>query len=174
MSNDLGLDNLDKIIKKEYRVDNDELSEPSCGMKRKIITNPRVISDYKIYRFDTSSDVIFPYFNKGYGLRQMCDYIIFVRTMSNKLFILLFELKKNKESPRSQLDKSEIFIKFILDRARYVKLWDIDENDIEIRKLDVTDRDRTRETGYTGEVKYENRYNVLFKEDKIRLVKLLH
>lgn len=93
-----------------------------------------------LVRLETDDDSFrwYPYFRKGTGLSQVCDFFLFVE-LDNCTFALLIELKKGQESPFPQLELSENFVKFVLrrmmlsDKLRLVK-------PVYIRKIGVSDR----------------------------------
>lgn len=62
---------------------------------------------------------LFPFFNSGWDLNKMCDYIVFAETKET-LFVLLIELKGENTS-LLQLDAAEQFVQFVFESCKRVK-----------------------------------------------------
>lgn len=177
------IETLKRIFSDRYiEASHTSLSEPKEGMVREIIQGGITDDDMLICRLDQegSPNYIdsFPYI-KGdsihhglRGMKRLSDYVIFV-DKEGELFVLLFELKKGKESPQEQLDVTEPLIDFIFNRAMILKHF----NDIkyEVRKIGITDEVDKRRTFERGEVIYnDNKYVKLYRDKRIYLRKLLH
>lgn len=173
------LDKIEKILKTQYLSKDQNLIEEinldakgiPFKMKRTVVGHRSI--EYKIYRFDPNDESLFPYFNPIEGLNKICDYIIFAENNAI-LCVFLIELKKGKGSPEKQLNISEGFVKFILDRAKKVNCGI--EKDVIIRKLGVKDTKLSpkRETGYFKNFTYDsNSYALLQSQTSLRLAFLL-
>ena len=157
----------------------DTISEPKEGMSRDIFNHVVDDDDLLICRLDQEGSDPFPYL-KGdsvshglKGMKRISDYAVFV-DKDNRLFVLLFELKKGKDSPQEQLDVTEPLIDFIFNRAKILK--HIDQNiEYNVRKIGITDEVGKRCTSDRGEVIYDNNnYVKLYKNKAIYLQHLLH
>lgn len=167
----------DRIIETTH----DSISEQRESMSRDIFKPDIADEDILICRLDQEgNDKIsepFPYI-KGdsihpglRGMKRISDYVMFV-DKDGELFVLLFELKKGKESPQEQLDVTEPFIDFIFERAKILKHLDIE---YEVRKIGITDEVGKRDTADRGQVVYDgNRYVKLYRNNRIYLRHLLH
>ena len=138
-------------------------------MKRQIAKHNNI--DYIIYRFDPDKTNIFPYFKQIRGLKQICDYFIFAED-DKRFFVFLIELKKKCGSPISQLEASECFVNFMLERAKRVGLKI--EKDIFIRKLGIKDTNLAIKKGteYFKNMGYDNDNYMLNQGQKELIEKL--
>ena len=150
------LQKIQNVIKEEYlsknqtKIEENDIDDKGnpISMCRDIIGHKDI--EYRIYRFDPNQEKLFPYFCDIKGLNKICDYIIFAER-KDLLCIFLIELKGSAGSPEKQLDISEGFVKFILNRAESINT-PIDK-EIIIRKIGIKDT-RSREK---TEIKfYEN------------------
>lgn len=172
---------LNSIFDHRFIEDSHEaISEPAEDMTRDINKGNLSDEDILICRLDQGSNLridLFPYIrDKSHmGLRSMkriCDYAIFV-DKDEKLFILLFELKKGKESPTEQLEVTVPLIEFIFKRAKILK--HLDNISYEVRKIGITDEVGKPTTAYRGEVVYDdNQFTKLYKSKRIDLRRFLH
>ncbi|MBQ7820469.1 MAG: hypothetical protein IJZ42_12945 [Lachnospiraceae bacterium] len=173
------IDKIERILKTKYLAEDQNLIEEinldskgnSFVMKRTVVGHQSI--EYKIYRFDPNDESLFPYFNPIEGLNKICDYIIFAENNA-VLCVFLIELKKGKGAPEKQLNISEGFVKFILDRAKTVNCGI--EKEIIIRKLGVKDTRLSpkRETGYFKNFTYDsNSYALLQSRSSLRLAFLI-
>lgn len=113
-----------------------EVFDDGTAMTRRICDN-----EYKhfIVRLETQQmPPWFPFFQKESGLNEICDYIIFVE-LADEVYVLLVEMKKGEESPKSQLCYTENFIKFIIRRMA-LHNWLRPDKPYRIRKIGLTDR----------------------------------
>ena len=156
----------------------DFIEEPKIKMKR-ILRRDRIDDeDIVIYRLDKAGVDLFPYLkdseSEGFkGMKRKCDFVIFV-SYSNTLYVLLIELKKGKDSPVQQLDVSEPLIDFVFQRASKLGCWD-KKNQIQIRKIGVSDIVQKRETGNRGGILYdENHYVKVGKSNTLFINSFLH
>ena len=112
-----------------------------------------------LYRFDPNKEEIFPFFEKGIGLRSICDYVL-LADYDDDLYVLLIELKLGKlNNAKEQLNATENLISYIITSALRIKRV-IDRSKIHIRKIGISERrnQSTRETGI-HDIEYdENRY----------------
>lgn len=141
-------------------------------MKRNIVGHKSLV--YEIYRFDPDNNNLFPYFSDIRGLKKICDYVIFVED-SKSLFIFLIELKKKSGSPERQLNISEDFIMFILNRAKSINC-EINKS-INIRKLGIKDSQMSqkRVTTYYRDFCYnKNLYSLIQSKSDLRLFQLIN
>lgn len=154
----------------------DFLREPSENMTRKICKGSIVDDDILLCRLDQDGIDPFPYFRGSpldhgcRGMKRISDYVLFV-DKDDKLFVLLLELKKGKESPHEQLNVTEPLIKFVFDRARILK--HLDNIDFLVRKIGITDEVDKRNTSDRGEIVYDNNFVRLYRNNRIFLQKLL-
>lgn len=173
---------LNKIFDDRFiETSHDTISEPNENMTRNIFKPGIDDNDILICRLDQEgNDRVgepFPYI-KGdsvhpglRGMKRISDYAMFV-DKDDTLFVLLFELKKGKDSPQEQLDVTEPLINFIFSRAKILKHLDVS---FEVRKIGITDEVGKRSTADRGEVVYDNnKYVKLYKDTRICLLKLLH
>ena len=159
----------------------DSISEPKENMKRDILKGNISDEDILICRLDQDDNLkigdLFPYLRgdgKEHGLKGMkriSDYAIFI-DKGTELFVLLFELKKGKESPRKQLEVTEPWIDFIFRRAK--KLGYIDNITYIVRKIGITDIVDKRKTNDHLNVVYNEGYVKLYGNRHIYLQHLLH
>ena len=173
---------LTKIFDDRFiEVSHDRISEPKEDMSREIIKGGIADEDILICHLDqegnTKVSEPFPYLRGDSvhhglrGMKRISDYVIFVEK-EGELFVLLFELKKGKDSPQEQLDVTAPLIDFIFNRAKILKHLDVE---YKIRKIGVTDEVGKRSTADRGEVNYdENSYTKLYKNNRIYIRKLLH
>lgn len=176
------IETLTKIFNDHYiETLHDTISEPKEGMSREIYNHVIDDEDILICRLDQEGNTTvgdpFPYIkgdsvNHGLrGMKRISDYAVFV-DKDDKLFVLLFELKKGKDSPQEQLDVTEPLIEFIFNRAKILKHLDVK---YELRKIGITDEVCKRSTSDRGEVVYDgNRFVKLYKDKRIYLSRLLH
>lgn len=140
-------------------------------MKRQIAKHSKI--DYIIYRFDPDKTNIFPYFKPISGLRQICDYFIFAED-NKRFFVFLIELKKKCVSPISQLEASECFVNFMLERAKRVGLKI--EKEIFIRKLGIKDTKpaEKKATQFYKNMAYDNdSYMLIQSQNELRLIQYM-
>lgn len=57
---------------------------------------------------------LFPFFNKKEGVCTVCDYTIFAQK-GPKLYVVLLELKKSRQSTLPQLTAGKVFAEFIIN-----------------------------------------------------------
>lgn len=130
---------LREVIHSKYIVDNTILEEPNV-MKVQINGKPRD-AECTLYRIDPNNGDPFPFFrnkeNGGpKGLKDICDYIMLV-DYHDKLFILLIELKRQKDNhAKEQLEATKVFIDYIVASAIRVQM-PIDNNCIIYRKIQL-------------------------------------
>ena len=176
------IETLNKLFDKRFiETSHDSISEPKEGMIRGILKGGISDEDILICRLDQEGNSkvsdLFPYLrgdSSDHGLRGMkriSDYAVFV-DKGEELFVLLFELKKSKDSLREQLDVTEPLIEFIFNRA--ILLGHIDNIKYNVRKIGVTDVVDKRKTNDHLNVMYEERYVKLYKNKHIYLQHLLH
>lgn len=176
------IETLSKIFDKRFIEDShDSISEPKENMKRGIIKGGISDDDILICRLDQDDnpkvDDIFPYLRGDgiehglKGMKRISDYAIFV-DKGEELFVLLFELKKGKESPRVQLEVTEPLIDFIFCRAKL--LGHIEDRTYIVRKIGITDVVDKRNTNGHLSVVYEAGYVKLYGNRHIYLQHLLH
>jgi hypothetical protein len=180
---------MSKTIETLYRIFNDHyietshdtINEPKEGMSREIYNHGIADEDILICRLDQEGNPRvsepFPYIkgdsaHSGLpGMKRISDYVMFV-DKEGKLFVLLFELKKGKDSPQEQLDVTAPLIDFIFNRAKILKHLDVE---YEVRKIGITDEVGKRSTADRGEVVYnDNNFVKLYKNKRIYLQRLLH
>ena len=178
------IETLNKIFNDCYiETSHDTISEPKEGMSREIFNHTINDEDILICRLDQEGNAKnakvsepFPYIkgdssNPGLrGMKRISDYAMFV-DKDDELFVLLFELKKGKDSPQEQLDVTEPLIDFIFKRAKILKHLDVE---YKVRKIGITDEVGKRSTADRGEVVYKNNYVKLFRSKYIYLQHLLH
>lgn len=173
---------LNNIFDPRFIEDSHEtISEQSEGMTRYINKGSLSDEDILICRLDQGDHLrvdLFPYImgnssHKGLrGMKRICDYAIFV-DKDEKLFILLFELKKGKKTPKEQLDVTVPLIEFIFKRANILK--HLDNISYEVRKIGITDEVGKRTTADRGEVLYDdNKFTQIYKSKRIDLKRFLH
>lgn len=157
-------------------VSQETLEEPQEKMSRSLFLGESFDrSSLLVCRLDPNCLELFPYLKKSElgglkGMRCICDYVIFVEK-GDVLFVLLFELKKGKESPVKQLELSVPFIDFILRRAillNHIKIH------YEIRKIGISDVPERRTTIMRGDLIYDNCFLKLYNGKRIYLERLLH
>lgn len=165
---------LRKVIHSKYIVDNTILEEPNV-MKVQINGKPRD-AECTLYRIDPNNGDPFPFFqDKGKGgpkgLKDICDYILLV-DYNDKLYILLFELKKQKnDHAKKQLEATKVFIDYIVASAIRVQM-PIDNNCIKCRKIqlnEVIPKHRTQ----IGEPEYDEDGYMAYPWQEFRLKALL-
>nr|WP_325289726.1 hypothetical protein [uncultured Bacteroides sp.] len=140
-------------------------------MKRDVVGHSSI--EYVIYRFDPDKVDLFPYFKEIKGLRKICDYLIFAED-SSRLFAFIVELKKHQGSPRPQLELSECFVRFILEKAN--KVGRGIEKELHIRKIGLKDSGNSnkRRTTYYKDMQYEEGgYLLLQDKCPLRLALLM-
>lgn len=140
-------------------------------MRRDVIGHSSI--EYIIYRFDPDKIDLFPYFKDVKGLRKICDYLIFAED-SSRLFVFIVELKRHQGSPRVQLDLSECFVRFILEKANKVGIGI--RKEINIRKIGLKDSGYSdkRRTTYYKDMQYEqDGYLLLQDKCPLRLALLM-
>lgn len=174
------MDKIEKILKDKYlTTDQRQIEEKNLDAKGKPFTMRRKVVghsgiEYKIYRFDPDVEDLFPYFNKTEGLNKICDFIIFAENKST-LCVFLIELKKGIGAPEKQLNISESFVYFILNRAESIDC--AIEKEVIIRKLGIKDTERSHKqtTGQFKNFKYNaNSYALIQgKQAQLRLALLM-
>lgn len=138
------------------------LEEESAKMKRDIKTQNIDSKDFLVCKLDNNME-LFPYFkesNKGGidHIRKICDYAIFVQRKTI-LYILLIELKKsNNNSAKKQLELTEPFVRFIIERIKIAKQNDFVKDNYKIRKIAITDNAKKRSTRGDGYEYDEDNY----------------
>lgn len=178
------IDTLKRIFSDRFiELSHDSISEPREGMIRKIFKGGIADENILICRLDQegSPNYVdpFPYLKGDSvlhglgGMKRISDYVMFV-DKDGDLFVLLFELKKGKESPLEQLEVTEPLIDFIFDRAKILK--HLNNLEYKVRKIGITDEVDKRKTSERGEVIYDEKlkYAKLYKGNLIYLRKLLH
>ena len=132
-------------------------------MQRKVGSSRSV--DYFICRFDPNNNSkFFPYFKQIEGLHKICDYIIFAEN-SDSIFVFLVELKKGAGSPQHQLDISEPFVDFIINRAAAIDIT-LDKT-IQKRKIGIKDRVSSKKsTQFYKDLKFDNNRYVLCQGER--------
>jgi|GEM_PF-5340758 hypothetical protein len=176
------IDTLKRIFSDSFiEASHDNISEPKEDMVRKICKGGIADEDILICRLDQEGGSNyadpFPYIkgdsvNHGLrGMKRVSDYVMFV-DKDGVLFVLIFELKKGKESPKEQLDVTEPLIDFIFNRAKILKHFG--EIKYEVRKIGITEEVGKRSTSERGEIIYDNRFVRLYRGKYIYLRKLLH
>lgn len=176
------IETLTKIFDDRFiETSHETISEPKEDMSREINKGGIADEDILICRLDQEGNTKvgepFPYL-KGdsvhpglRGMKRISDYAMFVEK-EDEIFVLLFELKKGKDSPQEQLDVTAPLIDFIFNRAKILKHLDVE---YKVRKIGITDEIGKRSTADRGEVEYdENNYTKLYKHNRIYLRKLLH
>lgn len=161
------------------------ISEENEGMSRKLLWGSIAENEYLVCRLDPHDNPntkdLFPYLrgnssDHGFpGMKSICDYAIFInKNHGNDLYAILIELKKGKDSPKTQLDMSEPFIEFILSRARKLHLISETTN-ILYRKIGISDRNINDGTKRGTNIQYDsNRFVQLYLGQHIRIENLLH
>lgn len=141
-------------------------------MRRDVVGHTTL--EYVIYRFDPNDVDLFPYFKNVKKLKKVCDYLIFAED-NKRLFVFIVELKKHSGSPRIQLEISECFVKFILERAQRIGM-NINK-DVEIRKIGLKDSGKIQKqkTTYYKDLQYESDGYILFQsKGALRLIYLMN
>jgi len=89
-------------------------------------------------RNNRSLPELFPYFSHGHNLGANCDYIVFAHH-NEAFYVLLFELKlySPKNRPNVQLNISETFARFIVDR--FNATGNVSPFEFHVRKIGVRD-----------------------------------
>lgn len=165
---------VDKYISSEqYLVveENKDNQGREFTMKREVVVHSNL--RHIIYRFDPDDISIFPYFKSVKGLHKVCDYFIFCED-KGRFFIFLVELKRRSGSPLSQLEASECFVKFILERAKTAGL-SINKK-IHIRKIGLKDtlNGIKRNTTFYKDMEYDDKgYLLIQAHSALRLILLM-
>ena len=134
-------------------------------MERKIIVNQDL--EYLLYKFDEDKNLL-PFFGNTSGLKQVCDYFLFVENKKS-LHILLIELKKGTESARKQLVAAEYFTNFILKSAERVGIK-LTEN-IFIKKVRISENRANKRTT-AGIIPLEYDVNEIINYDYVNLFRI--
>lgn len=162
MVNNSQLQKIVSVIKNKYICPNQNVVEEigmSNGkrfhMKREVCCSRNV--EYTLMRFDPNDETLFPYFDEIEGLHKICDYILFAEN-NDSIYVFLIELKKDNGSPLKQLDISESFVHFIIERAKYIN--EEVTKEVHIRKVGVKDTTSTKMvTNCFRKISYDqNRY----------------
>lgn len=133
-------------------------------------------SVYTLYKFDPTKYDLFPFFSKSdkvSGLRDVCDYILFV-DYAERLYILLFELKHSNnynDKAKRQLNATECLIEYIIKSAERIQKT-IDRSQIAIRKIliqEFTGKPKTR----IYDVEYDHDQYVCYQLSSIHVHSLL-
>lgn len=168
------LDIIDSVINQEFlAVNQDKIIENYIdGSGRAAVTECIVNDDdshiaHSIYRFDTcGSKDLFPFFQKREGYKKMCDNIVLCETPSS-LFIFAVELKDTTTSPQKQLDLSEQFLHFLIDRMTFLEKSF--NKPVEIRKIGIKKRARFK-TGEFSDMHFNSeRYLLLPNWQRLNL-----
>lgn len=164
MVNNSQLHKILSVIKDKYICPNQAVVEEigvSKGkkfhMKREVCSSRKVV--YTLLRFDPNDETLFPYFNNIEGLHKICDYILFAEDRSS-VFAFLIELKKDNGSPLKQLEISESFVHFLVERAQSInnKLT----KEFHIRKIGIKDTTSSKmETNYLNNLSYDQSHYLL-------------
>lgn len=146
----------DSLLTADFRNTDSKFEEPAVNMSVPIINDSL---DYLSYSFDKkllAKDYpkgLFPFLKKNKGVHSMCDYMLFC-FHSNKLYILLVELKHGKEGVMPQLDSGKCLAKFIVDTLNRVEKLNITPEIrlISIRNSHIINKRPTkiREVEYTN------------------------
>lgn len=137
------IDILRNAFADKFIAPNQYILEEESVMKRYIKTQNIDSKDFLVCKLDNSVE-LFPYFkvSKEGGIdhiRRICDYAIFVQR-KKILYILLIELKKSNNNPaKQQLELTEPFIRFIIERIKILKQNDFVKDNYKIRKIAITD-----------------------------------
>lgn len=157
------------VINAKFKVENlDVLEEPKV-MTIRVKGCPKDAS-LTLYRFDPDKEEIFPFFEKGIGLRSICDYVLLA---DYDLYVLLIELKLGKLNAKEQLNATENLISYIIASALRIKRV-IDQNKIHIRKIRISER-RNQYTRKTGihDIEYDENSYVDYPWDVLHIRALL-
>jgi hypothetical protein len=150
----------------EKRVSNGE----KFHMERRIVSHQGIT--FLLFRYDTNKVKLFPYFSDISGLKQMCDYILFVEKEQN-LYICLIELKLGTESANKQLQASESFASFMMDSAKRVGLPIT--NNMRVRKIRISEeRSKKRPTKPQQLMLEENGIINYDSPDEFRIMEVLN
>ena len=169
--NNKQLELIKTLLNDAYLQKNDDAKKLVEGnvMERKIIVNQDL--EYLLYKFDEDKNLL-PFFagTKGSvsGLRQICDYFLFVEEKKS-LHILLIELKKGTESARKQLVAAEYFTNFILKSAERVGIK-LTEN-IFIKKVRISENRANKRTT-AGIIPLEYDVNEIINYDYVNLFRI--
>lgn len=159
------------VINAKFKVENlDVLEEPKV-MTIRVKGCPKDAS-LTLYRFDPDKEEIFPFFEKGIGLRSICDYVL-LADYDDDLYVLLIELKLGKLNAKEQLNATENLISYIIASALRIKRV-IDQNKIHIRKIRISER-RNQYTRKTGihDIEYDENSYVDYPWDVLHIRALL-
>lgn len=167
---------LKSLFHRQYLVDGNELIEENLDFngkpfKMKITLKASKGLSFVIFKFESEKLDIFPYFGEVAGLKSMCDYVVFVED-AKFLYAFLFELKKTTNSAMPQLNISETFVNFVLERFKVIgKKFD---KPFEIRKVAIKQYRSNKQTtqGYKERKFKENGYVLLPFTESIRLLHL--
>ena len=113
----------DSLLTANFRNTDSKFEEPAVKMSVPIINDSL---PYLSYSFDKSISAkeypkgLFPFLKKNKGVHSMCDYMLFC-FHSNKLFVLLVELKHGQEGVMPQLNSGKCLAKFIVDTLNRVE-----------------------------------------------------
>ena len=102
----------------------------------------------------------------------MCDYIVFIEN-DEELFVLLIELKKGSAADaKKQLEMSEGFVEFVLNRACQAGV--VIEKNHQIRKIAITDSfTAKKETMFYRDFHYDvSKYTLIQSKSDLRLAYL--
>lgn len=104
---------------------------PSCEItgqdKKKLeeaqeamVVNLKTKGQYLLYDFEkiTGGDP-YPFFQDKEGLKAIADYVLFAQKKQT-LYVLVFELKKGRKTPKPQLYATKAFMEFIMKRITYL------------------------------------------------------
>lgn len=156
----------------QTRISEDSLDDNGIPfhMERSIVGHHSL--DYVIYRFDPTRTTLFPYFTDIKHMKKMCDYIVFIEN-DEELFVLLIELKKGSAADaKKQLEMSEGFVEFVLNRACQAGV--VIEKNHQIRKIAITDSfTAKKETMFYRDFHYDvSKYTLIQSKSDLRLAYL--
>lgn len=130
----------------------DRMIETKCENPHVVRIDNKGVDNFLLLRFDQEEQAFLPFFNRAHdathvemqkralrGISEFCDYILLVEK-NTRLYVILVEMKSGKaDGAISQLDASELFMKYIQGCAMRVANFndypDVDERNIIIRRV---------------------------------------
>lgn len=111
------LDHISSVLHNDF-LSNERSALEEKSVKMKININSSGCR-FILYKYDKKlkkeyKGGLFPFFAKIKGVCCICDYILFAE-FNNKLFVLIIELKKGKESTLPQLKAAKNFVDYIIN-----------------------------------------------------------
>lgn len=161
------LSKLNTLLVESFKSSN-TLEEKSENMSVPIESN----TSYLSYSFDKNvpSTGLFPFFNKTKLVHAMCDYIIFC-FHSNRLYVLLVELKHGGNNVTKQLKAGKCFAEFVVSTLNRIENLNIipEIRCISIRNKNIINKRTTK----IREAKYDENDLCNFSGNRFRVDEFL-